>query len=339
MRVGITFNLKSDYSEPPEAPEDWLEEFDEESTIDAIRKALVSLGFQTVLIGGGKRAVSFFVKRKVDWVFNIAEGQGSLARESHIPALCELMGIPYTFASPQTLALCLHKYHTKLVLKSFGVPVPKGFLCPRGEVPFTPPLPFPLIVKPCAEGSSKGLGARSVCRDRSELVHEVRRVWENYRQPVLVEEFVSGREITVAVLGNKSNAEILGWMEILPRNQDAPFFVYHLECKRNWKTQVEYVYFPALTRREETLLKRYALRAYRVTGCRDAARLDFRLDSQGIPRLLDVNPLPGLNPEHSDLPLIAFSRGMDFPQLIGRIVYEALQRYPQIARFALRNSL
>ncbi|MHA2610683.1 MAG: D-alanine--D-alanine ligase family protein [bacterium JZ-2024 1] len=337
MRVGITFNLKSDYSEPPGAPEDWLEEFDEESTIDAIRKALVSMGFQTVLIGGGKGVVSFFLKRKVDWVFNIAEGQGSLARESHIPALCELMGIPYTFAPPQTLALCLHKYHTKLVLKSMGIPVPRGFLCLRGEVPPMPPLPFPLIVKPCAEGSSKGLRPHSVCWDRSELEREVRRVWENYHQPVLVEEFVSGREFTVAVLGNKSNAQVLGWMEILPRNRDATLFVYNLECKRNWRTQVEYVYFPSLSRREETLLKRYALRAYQITGCRDAARLDFRLDSQGIFRLLEVNPLPGLNPEHSDLPMIALSRGMDFPQLIGRIVYEALQRYPELARFTLRN--
>ncbi len=339
MEIALAYNLKSDYSEPPQAPEDWLEEYDEAFTIDAIENALRSNGWKTARFGAGREFLFRIQRKPVDLVFNIAEGRGSLARESHIPAICELAGVPYTFSSARTLALCLNKYHTKLVMKSSGIPVPKGFLCRGPALPAFLPVPFPLIAKPYAEGSSMGIRARSLCHSRKELEQEVARLWNDYRQPVLVEEFLPGREITVALLGNGENARVLGWMEIRPQKPSPSPFLYSLERKRNWRKEIHYDFSPSLTRREEQLLRKYALRAYNVAECRDAARLDFRFNSEGIPHLLEINPLAGLNPVHSDLPMIARSSGLDFTSFIGRIVDEALQRYSRTSAFALRNSL
>jgi D-alanine-D-alanine ligase len=264
-----------------------------------------------------------------EFVFNFAEGQGvGRSREARVPAMLEMLGIPYTGSDPLTLAVTLDKDCAKRLVASAGVAVPHGVVAaPDDELlqraTGNGALAFPLIVKPAWEGSSKGIRARSLVDDQNELEEAVAVQWRDHRQPALVEEYIAGDELTVGVIGNE-DPRIIGIMRVLPRRANGRF-VYSLEVKRDYLRQVDYE-CPARLPAEATERVEQAARAvYRVLGCRDVARIDFRL-RDGVPYFLEVNPLPGLNPESSDLVILARLAGWSYPQLITSILDAALER-------------
>ncbi len=327
MRVGIAYDLKSDYPTNPDAPQDLLEEYDSPETIAALVEALHSLGHEPVPLGGGPSFLQKILSTRVELVFNLAEGrQGFRSREAHIPAVLELLGIPYTGSDPLTLALTLEKSLTLKVVASAGVPTPH-FTTVNGADSLTPPFSFPLIAKPVHEGSSMGLRRHSKILTPSAYQQEIQRLRSDYHQPILVQEFLEGPEYTIGILGNGKTARVLGIMEIHPKLAPVPEFVYSIEVKRNFREEVEYRVNNDLPRPLRQALETFALTAYQALGCRDVARMDFRLSSDGTPRFLEVNPLPGLHPVTSDLPIMAYAVGLSYQDLIGEILHHARGRY------------
>jgi D-alanine-D-alanine ligase len=328
MRIGITYDLKADGAVPAHLPDDFQEEFDSPVTIEAIAAALRGLGHEVELLGDGRGLLERLLADPTDLVFNTAEGQGvGRSREARVPAVLEMLGIPHTGSDPLTLAVTLDKDCARRLVASAGVPVPAGVVVYPGEdvgaAVRKAGLPFPLIAKPAWEGSSKGI--RSKCLiDRPEQAPEVvASLQQDHRQPVLLEEFVQGDELTVGVLGNDP-PHVLGVMRVVPTRPNTRF-IYSLEVKRDYLRQVTYE-CPAVLPEETTRrVADAALAAYRVLGCRDVSRLDFRL-RDGVPYFLEVNPLPGLNPESSDLVILAGLLGMGHAQLIEAILEAALER-------------
>jgi D-alanine-D-alanine ligase len=246
-----------------------------------------------------------------------------------------MLGIPYTGSDPLALAVALDKDMTRRVVESSGVRVPKGFTfaMPPGdydgdyaEFPAmleASGLPLPVIAKPVCEGSSKGVRGRCVITAAEDLGPTLVRLWRDYRQPVLVEEFIAGEEVTTGVIGNDP-PHVLGTMRVVPK-QKTEHFVYSLEVKREWERHVDYeapAKLPLAVTRE---LEAEALAAYTVLGCRDLARLDFRI-RDGVPYFIEVNPLPGLNPESGDLVFLAYRLGLTYPQLIETVFAAAVTR-------------
>jgi len=331
MRIGIAYDLKSDVVGEEPRPEDSLEEYDGPETVAALTGTLRHLGCDTVDLGGGRKFVermtSVDPRTPVDIVFNMAEGRGSRSREAHIPAVCEILGLPYTHSDPLTLALTLDKQLTKRVVASHGIATAPFFLIERiGDIVEALIPPFPVIAKPNGEGSSMGIRRDSVCFDRKTLVARVDALLSDYHQPVLVESYLPGAEVTVAVIGNGARSHAIGAMEIAPRHGDPAQFVYSVEIKRNYLAEVDYHVPPRLPSPSIVAIERAAVTAYRILGCRDIARIDLRLDSAGHPCLLEVNALPGLDPVRSDLPILCSRLGITYESLIGRIVWHAAKR-------------
>ncbi|MGQ9629943.1 MAG: D-alanine--D-alanine ligase family protein [bacterium] len=326
-RVGLTYNLKEDRTSTPEVgkPEDDSAEFDCIETIDALEEAISSEGHSVVRLGGGLEIIERLRLNPVDIVFNIAEGQHGRNREAHIPALLEMLGIPYTGSDALTLALCLDKAMTKRVVGSAGVPTPKFFKVGRIEDLEALDLKYPLFAKPVAEGSSKGIRNTSRIETRRELYERVRWLIETYRQPVLVEEFLGGPEYTVGILGN-GKLRVLGIMQILNRGKDPSRAIYSYEVKQDWQRQVEYLCPAPISEELKRNIEEISLRAYEVLECRDVARMDIRLDEDGKPFFLEVNPLPGLSPVYSDLPIMARRVGIGYEELVNTILNNALSR-------------
>jgi D-alanine-D-alanine ligase len=336
MRIGIAFDLKPTGPAPAGAPDDVHEEFDSPLTVKAIADVFRALGHTPVELGNGRPLVEALLKDPPDLVFNFAEGSGvSRSREARVPAVCEMLGIPYTGSDPLALAVALDKDMTRRVAESLGVTVPKGIVLapPPGEydgdcAEFSPVLdeaglPLPVIAKPTCEGSSKGIRNRCLIRTAAEFGPTVVELWKNYQQPVLVEEFISGDEVTVGIIGNDP-PEPLGIMRVLPK-KPGDHFVYSLEVKRNWEESVEYEapadLPPAVTRAVEA----DALAVFAGLGCRDVARADFRV-RDGVPYFLEINPLPGLNPESGDIVFLAYRLGLTYPQLVGAVLDAAIKR-------------
>ena len=330
MDIGIAFDLRTDFAAPPGAPVDRLEEYDSRETVDAIAAALAALGHAPRLLGGGRRFVEAVLARPPELVFNIAEGWGTRSREAHVPALCEMLGIAFTHSDPLTLALTLDKAMTKRVIASHGLRTAPFAVVERANDLARIDLPFPLFAKPAFEGSSMGIRATSRVTDERALAAEVTRLLRDYAQPVLVETFLPGAELTVGVLGNGTGAWALGTMEITPRDGNTADFVYGLETKRDFRRAVTY-HSPARTASLAAVFQseRIAVEAFQALGCRDVARVDFRLDAAGLPNFVEINPLPGLSPTTSDLVILANLVGETFESLIGRIVEAALRRLPQ----------
>jgi D-alanine-D-alanine ligase len=325
-RVGITYNLKTDFVSGETGPIDQFEEFDREETIDAIRDVLLRQGQEVVKLGGDRGLIDRLRQTPVDIVFNIAEGFEGRNREAHIPALLEFLGIPYTGSDPLTLSLTLDKSMAKRVALSEGIPTPRFKKVERFEDLEGVDLRYPLFVKPCYEGSSKGIRLDSKIMDRRSLVEKVAWLLETYRSPILVEEFVSGPEFTVGVLGNEEPS-VLGVMEIEIRDTPSGEAIYSLEVKREWEEKVRYHCPPAIAPALRQKIEHVALRAYRVLGCRDVSRVDVRVGEDGEAYLLEVNPLPGLSPVYGDLPIMAGRMGWSYDQLVGAIFDHALRRY------------
>jgi len=342
MKIGLAFDLKPEGPLPDDLSDDAFEEFDAPSTIHALAQALRSLGHDVVELGDGEPFLRGLLQEKPDFVFNFAEGTGtSRTREARVPAVCEMLNIPYTGSDPLTMSLALDKDWTRRAVQDAGVLVPPGMTLgpPRetyeGDYAEFPPLieaaglTLPVIAKPVCEGSSKGIRSRALIRTAEELGPTVVDLWKQYRQPVLVEDFIAGEEVTVGLLGNDP-PEIFGIMSIRPKTPEANF-VYSLEVKRDFLKLIDYACPASLPESVREDVEQSAYLAWEALGCRDVARLDFRI-RDGVPYFLELNPLPGLNPDSSDLVIMATLLGVPYVELIGQILNAAMQRHRSSSR-------
>jgi D-alanine-D-alanine ligase len=299
-------------------------EFDAEVTIDGIAGALEALGHRVDRVGHARSLCARLVAgHRWDLVYNIAEGYRWRSREAQVPALLELYDVPYTCSDPLVCAVTLDKAVTKRVVLSAGLPTP-GFKLVSAVADLNAmDLRFPVFAKPNAEGTGKGIDDSSRLETKPQLAAACERLLTRYRQPVLVEEYLPGREFTTAILGTGAKARVLGSMEVELLKRDREL-IYSFDNKERCDEFIRYSALrePALRAEVEDL----ALQAYRVLECRDVGRVDIRLDADGRPNFIEVNPLPGMNPAHSDLPMIAAREGMSFRDLIGAIVASACER-------------
>jgi D-alanine-D-alanine ligase len=304
---------------------DEFAEWDSPTTIAAVESALSRLG-KVVRLEAKEDFPERLRETKPDIVFNIAEGLHGVNREAQVPAICEFYGIPYSGSDPFTLSLCLDKARTKETLAFHGIPTAKFATVSKLDelTSRTTELRFPLFVKPLHEGSSKGITDSNLCADRARLRTQTCFLLENYRQPVLVEEFLPGKEFTCAVLGNDGNATVLPIVgmnfETLP---GGALPIYSFDAKFVWdrpENPLDIFQCPArITRKLQASIERVTLDAFRVLGCRDWARIDVRLDASGVPNIIEVNPLPGILPDPADnscLPKAARAAGIGYDELI-----------------------
>jgi D-alanine-D-alanine ligase len=332
MRIGITCDVKTDAPAATGLPDDFQEEFDSPETVSAIAAVLRGLGHTVEVLGDGRPMLERLLASPPDFVFNFAEGHGvGRSREARVPAVLEMLNIPYTGSDPLTLAVTLDKDCARRLVKSHGVSVPAGWVWAPAEGDDLDDLlsrsclpDGPWIVKPAWEGSSKGIRGKCVVDTPQEAVEAMRRLHGDYGQPVLVEEYIIGEELTVAVIGNDV-PQIIGVMQVLPR-QSTDRFVYSLEVKRDFRRQVSYECPPLLPPDRVAAVHEAAIRAYRALSCRDVARIDFRL-RDGVAYFLEANPLPGLNPETSDLVILSRLAGWSYDRLIAAILRAARTRY------------
>lgn len=323
MRIGLTYDLRDDYLAEGYGEEETAE-FDQPSTIDALDGALASLGHRVERIGNVRALTrALAAGRRWDLVFNIAEGLEGFGREAQVPALLEAHGIPCTFSDTLVMSVCLHKGMTKDVLRSAGVATPDFRLVKQPADIADVRLPYPLFAKPVAEGTGKGITATSKIENAAQLDKVCRRLLRNYKQPVLVERFLPGREFTVGIIGSGRKAKALATVEILLL-AGADEDVYSYRNKEYCEELVHYQLLANSKLRRE--IEALAVRAWRVLGCRDAGRVDLRLDENGMPNVLEINPLAGIHPEHSDLPIMATQVGVSYKELIRRIMASALAR-------------
>jgi D-alanine-D-alanine ligase len=323
LKVGMVYDLRREYLAMGYSEEE-VTEFDSDETIDALAGAILSLGHDVERVGHARAlAGRLAAGDRWDLVFNVSEGLRGRSREAFVPALLELYEVGYTFSDPLVCALTLDKAMAKRVVSSGGLPTP-GFRLVAAEDDLKDlDLAFPLFAKPVAEGTGKGIDGASRIQSADQLKAVCLRLLARYEQPVLVEEYLPGREFTTGVLGSGRAARVLGTMEVRPR-PGAPEGDYSREMKERCEEFVDYVPMEPGALREE--LEALALDAYRTLELRDAGRLDFRLDRSGCPAFLEANPLPGLHPTHSDLPMIATQEGMSFVELIGEIIRSATNR-------------
>jgi D-alanine-D-alanine ligase len=281
------------------------------------------MGHRAHRIGRAKELVAYLQEgNRWDMVFNICEGIHGRSREAQVPSILELYRIPYTFSDPLTLSLTLDKAMAKRVVAFEGVPT-SPFVCIEDLTDITAiRLEYPLFVKPNQEGTGKGIDDGSVCYTEEQLYIKAKSIIETYSQPALVEELLPGREFTVGIIGSGRDAQVMGTLEIKVIGSSNG--VYSFENKEFYETRVQYEPLEKGRLKEE--IEALALRAYKVLGIRDLGRLDFRLDKDGRPMFLEANPLPGLHPTHSDLPMIARANGLTYEGLISQVVESALKR-------------
>jgi D-alanine-D-alanine ligase len=323
LRIGFTYNIKRVDSK---GGNDAEAEYDAPETIDSIKRALESHGHLVVPFEATADLPRQFMESPVDLVFNIAEGVSGRNREAAVPALCELMGIPYTGSDAATLSIALDKALSKRVLRQHGIMTAEFQVMETGRERLSPKLKFPLIVKPNQEGSSKGVSAHaSVVDDEEGLRAVVRDLIERYRQPALVEDYIAGREFTVGLLGDK-RPRVLPPMEILFKDKSNPRPVYDYQIKQEWEKHVAYECPAQLMPSELKAIERCARETFAALDCRDVARVDLRMNGKGEIYVIEVNPLPGLTPNYSDLCLIATAAGIDYRSLIGEILSGGLKR-------------
>jgi D-alanine-D-alanine ligase len=322
MEVGITYDLQKDYLAQGMSEEE-AAEFDRLETIEAIDDTLRGLGFKTDRIGN----IKALAKRLVDgdrWdlVFNIAEGIRGFGREAQVPALLDAYDIPYTFSDVLVLSLTLHKGMTKRAIRDMGIPTPDFRIVETEQDAQALDLPFPLFAKPVAEGTGKGIDSCSRIENKRELAAVCRNLLERFQQPVLLEVFMPGREFTVGITGTGAASTAIGAIEvILKKGAEPAAYSYH-----NKKQFEEVVEYQAAKDEMAEMAVEVALAAWRGLGCRDGGRIDLRADGEGVPNFLEVNPLAGLNPDISDLPILCRLNGVTYRELISRIMDSALRR-------------
>jgi D-alanine-D-alanine ligase len=325
MKIGITYDLRSDYLAEGYSEEETAE-FDQPATIEGIEGSLAELGHQPDRIGNAKRLVERLARHdRWDLVFNIAEGMHGVTREAQVPSILDAYDIPYTFSDPLVLSLALHKNLTKMLVHQAGIPTPAFALVTEPAQVDAVNLPFPLFAKPVAEGTSKGINATSKIVDRHALHQVCSQLLEQYRQPVLVETFLPGREFTVGVTGTGCTAQIVATMEInLLPGAEAEVYSYN-----NKEQCDDFVRYKLVRPHDDHVVHRVeeiVLASWRALNCRDGGRIDIRCDAKGEPNFIEVNPLPGLHPQHSDLPILCGFAGIPYVDLIDRIVRSAQKR-------------
>ena len=330
LRVGFTYNVKR--VKPMangESVEDSEAEYDSPNTLQAIREAIASWGHEVIDLEATAELPTVLSSTPLDLVFNIAEGFKGRNRESQVPAMLELLDIPYTGSDPATLSIALDKALAKKIVRQAGILTPNFQLMVTGKERLNKEFTsFPLIVKPVAEGSSKGVVTKSVCYSEAELREVVREIASKYQQPALIEEYIGGREFTVGLLGER-RPRVLPPMEIVFLDKEEKNPVYSFQHKLDWTDRIRY---DAPAKIEPALLEKLrtaARNSFMALGCRDVARIDFRMDDKGRIYFIECNPLPGLTPGWSDLVLIAQGAGMDYRGLIGEIMAPAIRRYKE----------
>lgn len=333
--VGITFNLKTGHGEDEE-------EYDPLETILALRAEIERHGFDVLLFNQDDSFLESLSRTRPDFVLNIAEGRGKArSREAQVPCILESLGIPYSGSDSLALGMTLDKYTTGQFLRALNVAVPGQHMVDRLEKLDSLSGIFRggrrYIVKPRWEGSSKGVFADSVVSNEKQLFEKVRFILERYDEPALVEDFLPNDEVTVALAGNRK-ARVLGIMRVLPRTDPRDHFLYSIERKRDWRECMRYENGDSLPASVRSRIETEAVKAYEALELRDMARIDLRLDGDGNPRVIDVNPLPGLNPEFGDLPILFELNGGDYSTLIRIILEEAFGRcglaLPAVCRYA-----
>jgi D-alanine-D-alanine ligase len=348
MHVALLANLQKNAPILPGMSPDMWDDLDSETTIAAITEALENGGHQVTFLEGDSTLFDNLRQLKPDICFNICEGHFGDARESQVPAILEMLRIPYTGSQVLTLALTLDKPMTKRVLTYHGLPTPPFQVFERVNEPLNDDLAFPLFVKPSREGTGMGVSAENIVRDEAALRTQLRRLFERYDQPVLAETFIDGREITVGVIGNLTSP--VAWR--LPEDEEAPRVSKGLHCfpplevdlsryseeeggiytsriKTELVHEFHYLCPAPLTEEQIEELNWLTAATFRVTGCQDVARVDFRLDANdnNKPYILEINPLPGLNEEYSDLCIEAKADGWSYAELVNGILNEAIARY------------
>jgi D-alanine-D-alanine ligase len=348
MHVALLANLQKNAPTWPGMPADRWDDLDSEETIDILVAALESGGHNVTFLEGNVTLYERLLDVRPDICFNICEGHFGDSREAQVPALLEMMRIPYTGSGVLTLALALDKPMTKRVLAYHNLPTPPFQTFERLTEPLDSDMTFPLFVKPSREGTGMGVSGESIVYNEEQLRAQLRRLFERYDQPVLVEHFVDGREVTIGVLGNLTTP--VAWR--MPENEDAPrisrglhFFpplevdmsrypdeeagIYTGRIKTELAHDFHYLCPAPLSEEMVEELNWWAAATFRITGCFDVARVDFRLDANdhNKPYILEINPLPGLNPEYSDLCIEARADGWAYEELVNRILEEAIERY------------
>ena len=348
MHVALLANLKKNAPTLPGMSPDHWDDLDSDETIQAISDALETGGHHVTFHEGDVTLFDNLRRVKPDICFNICEGHFGDGREAQVPAMLEMLRIPYTGSRVLTLALALDKPMTKRVLAYHQLPTPAFQTFERLDEPLDPDMHFPLFVKPSREGTGMGVGAESIVHDEGQLYAQLRRVFERYDEPALVERFIEGREVTVGVVGNLVSP--VAWR--IPEDDEAPrisrglhFFpplevdmaaypaeeagVYTSRIKVDLAHEFHYLCPAPLSGDQVEELNWLTAATFRVTGCLDVARVDFRLDADDRhkPYILEVNPLPGLNPRYSDLCIEAVADGWRYEELVNRILEEAIERY------------
>lgn len=320
MRIGITYDLRDDYLARGCSLEETAE-LDKPETIDGIADALAALGHEPVRIGAAPELIAALAAgERWDLVFNIAEGLHGRGREALVPALLDAYRIPYTFSDPVVLAVSLDKGITKTIIQAAGLATAPFAVIREPADADGIDLPFPLFLKPVAEGTGKGISTRSRVTTPGELREVSALLLERFNQSVLVETYLPGREFTVGLIGTGATAAVLGTMEVNFTASDKHSAIYSYETKADYETRVRYTVPDDATGESAAAL---ALAAWRVLECRDAGRVDIRCDASGVPNFIEVNPLAGLNPVHSDLPIICRLHGISHQELIRRIIASA----------------
>lgn len=323
MKIGLTYDLRDYYLEQGLTLEE-VAELDSIQTIDALDETITGLGYQVDRIGNIHQLISRLVNNeRWDLVFNISEGVYGMGREAQIPALLDAYRITYTFSDTIVLAVALQKGFTKRIVSELGVPTPDFYPVKSNEEVAKVNIPFPLFVKPIAEGTGKGVNNDSIVNNEEELAKMCRLLLRKYKQPVLVEKYLPGKEYTVGVLGTGRRATVAGIVEIELRDM-SPQDVYGFEAKEQCEHLVTYT--PLQVGKKYRQLEKYALKVHRTMNCRDASRLDFKEDANGDLQFLEINPLAGLHPTHSDLPIICSFNDISYPQLLETIINSAKER-------------
>jgi D-alanine-D-alanine ligase len=322
--VGLTYDLKTDYKFKEGDPLDANAEFDHPTTVDVIAKAIAANGFKVKKIGNAANLLERMGKLDVDIVFNISEGLTGRNRESQVPTLLEMYGIPFVGADALTLGLTLDKIIAKKIFIAEKIPTPRFFEANSAEaLADCDHCKFPLIVKPRFEGSSKGLTESSRVENMEELEKQVDFITKTYKQPALVEEFIAGQEFTVAIVGNE-NPEVMPVVQIKIDGKlklNNKFYTF----ARITSDRLEYICPAKINQELKQKLDDLALRVYRSVECRDFGRVDFRVDNDGNPYVLEINPLPSLSTEDVFM-LVAENTGITYEQMLGKILNSALVR-------------
>jgi D-alanine-D-alanine ligase len=323
MKVGITYDLQSDYANENFSSEQ-LAELDKPETVNAIAEALAIQGFVVEKIGHIKRLTEALVRgHRWHLIFNISEGVHGVGRESAVPCLLDAYQVPYTFSDPVVLSVCLHKGYTKQIVRQLGVPTADFAIANSLDDLKNVHLPYPLFVKPVAEGTGKGISEKSVVSDAKELEKAVSDILTQFGQPALIETFLSGREFTVGMVGTGNDARVIGVMEI-HFGKEAAGNIYSYKNKSEYENKMHYSLLEdaALSSRIEEI----CLKSWRGLNCRDGGRIDIRCDAKGDPMFIEVNPLAGLHPQDSDLIILSRMKNIAYDSLIKMIVESALKR-------------